>query len=336
MTTHYVSQLPGFTTTGCNAEVIEKALQGTVGHTLIFDAITPVARNVVLTNVHGLTITGPCGLVAQRQLSWLLQLTYCAVPRIDNLWVNCNGVAYGGIKLTRCDKPTVERTTVTSSGSPKVANARGITLAGCCDALVERCHLDNIQSSRGAGGLTCMDDSGYHCQRPVIRHNRFTNIQPKRDADGIRLFGRDFSMQAVIHGNTFDRVAKSAIKTQTNDCIITDNRITGTDLIGIRCQVGKGHTISGNVIDGARTGILVWCDKDGQLRANLDDNRIRNARTGFAIYGEPGKTVVGCSIAGSFVKDVERHIYLNCDCIEHTEFYNHELHYSKRYKGTRQ
>ena len=183
-------------------------------------------------------------------------------------------------------------------------NSRGLTIR------------DNQISKCGNGGILIWRDASGP-DGSIVTGNRLSHILARSGGDGqngngINVFRAD---HVVVSDNVIDDCAFSAIRANSaSDCAIRGNTCTNLGEVAIYSEFGfSGAVISGNIVDGAATGVSITnLDQGGHL-ATCSGNIIRNigkeppsgaAGSSFGIYVEADTAVTGntiSSVAGAAI-----------------------------------
>jgi uncharacterized secreted repeat protein (TIGR03808 family) len=273
-----------------------------VGHpgrsrlTLAGDGPMLTAGKATAITIEGVTFDGG-GRAAGRERGLLqfadvarLTLRDCAVERSGG----------NGIMLERCGG-RIAGNTVRDSGRAALfaLDSRGLAIDGNA---VERAGENGILVWRSAKG----DDA------TIVRANRI--LDTRADAGGTGQYGNAIGLfragGVIVEGNVVRRAAFTGVRNNGgSNVVIAQNNVKDCGEVALYAEFGfDGATISGNIVDGAWTGMEVtnFADHGGRMAA-VTGNILRNIRAGRhpgdgSLGGGRGIFVEGdAAIAGNVV-----------------------------------
>jgi len=151
-------------------------------------------------------------------------------------------------------------------------DSRGLAIEG---NTIERAGENGIMVWRSAKG-----DDG-----TIVRSNRILDI--RADAGGTGEYGNAVAVfragGVIVEGNVIRRPAYTAVRNNAGSNVtVANNNIAACGEVALYTEFGfDGASITGNIVDGARTGIEVtnFADHGGRIAA-VSGNVLRNLRAG--------------------------------------------------------
>jgi uncharacterized secreted repeat protein (TIGR03808 family) len=178
-----------------------------------------------------------------------------------------------GVMLERC-AGKVSGNIIRDSGRAALfaMDSGGLAIDG---NTVERSAENGIMAWRSAKG-----DDG-----TIIRGNRI--IDTRAAAGGTGQYGNAIALfragGAIVEGNVIRRAAYTAVRNNSGgNVVVSGNNVMGCGEVALYAEFGfDGQTFTGNIVDGARTGIesTNFADRGGRM-AVVSGNLIRNIRAG--------------------------------------------------------
>ena len=222
-------------------------------------------------------------------------------------FADCDGLALAhlaitgggnGIALERCGGAIRECRFAGAAGAAIFSlDATGLAIVG---NLVEDCANNGILVWRSAPGA----------DGTIVARNRVRRITAEaggsgQNGNGINLFRAG---HVIVEANRIDNCAFSAVRANSaSDCQIIANSCSGLGEVAIYAEFAfEGAVISGNIVDGAATGIAITNFNEGGRLAVCSGNIVRNLalrdgedRRGNGITAEADTVVTGNVVEGA-------------------------------------
>lgn len=265
-----------------NSFIISQVVQKlSVGDTLYVPQGIYRLKNLTLQNLKKICLTGEGTLQALNTGdAYFINIISCENIKIEGITIDCNNLKNLGIDISNSSYGSVKRVKIKNVKGTNNNWAIGLRLKKSSNYFnIENVEIINVISNlKAATGIYLYNDIS-PSRYIKIKDCKISNIISPKDADGIKLQQINVNSYVTVENSTFENNVFRAVKVQTNNVKIINNRIVRTiskEGYSIFSIYGDNVEIINNKIDNIVSSVNMFidvsCIENVLIKGNLFNN----------------------------------------------------------------